>query len=69
MARDVRGVTRVCLESDRVTNTTLGLVRGFVDGIRLGLLSHRRLSRIDEGYYDRSELYMVWSYNRQGLWG
>jgi len=66
--RLARGVTRVYLKSERVTNAALGLIRGCFDGIWLGLLSRRQLARIDEAYYDGSGLYVTESYNRQGLW-
>jgi hypothetical protein len=67
-AHRVRGITRVYLGSERVTNAALGLIRGCFDGVWLGLLSRRQLAGIDEAYYHRSGEYVAESYNRQGLW-
>lgn len=68
LGRHAGGLTRVYLESERITNAALGLIRGCFDGIWLGLLSRRQLARIDETYYDRNSQYVTESYNRQGLW-
>jgi hypothetical protein len=66
--RDRDRVTRWYFRSDRLTNAALRGLRGCFEGIWLGVLSHERLARVDEVYYDRAGMYVTDSYNRSGLW-